>query len=59
MAVVDLKYFEEQTMLDIIENAKKGNVFTYASTDAFGCVAMRNCDHCSNDKPKKLKNKMI
>ncbi len=59
MAVVDLKYFEEQTMFNIIENSKKGNVFTYASTDAFGCVAMRNCEHCSKNKPKRLKNKMI
>jgi len=41
MAVVDVKYFEEEAMQKILENTKSGNSFTYKSTDAFSSQSIR------------------
>ncbi len=50
LAVVDLKYFEQDEAKMILNNANEGNTFTYKFTDAFGAVAWSGCDHCKSKK---------
>ena len=36
--VVDLKYFSQDVMAKILENANAGNIYTYSPFDAFGSL---------------------
>ena len=50
-AAVDLKYFNQDTMQKIMDNANNGNSFTYSPYDAFGVVALRTpCKHCNSKR---------
>jgi len=60
MAVVDLKYFDEIVLEKIMEQARKGNTFTYKYTDAFGCVALtKTCEHCKKYQKRPGVNGMF
>lgn len=57
--VVDLKYFSQDVMSKILENAKSGNTYTYSPYDAFGTLTRlsnSNCN-CSHFIKRSLKNK--
>ena len=53
MAVVDLKYLDEETAQNIINN--KGEAHVYKPWDAFGTVARGGCKHCGDSKYEKKK----
>jgi bleomycin hydrolase len=57
MAVVELNFFEEETMKKILYNTKAGNSFTYKSTDAFSSQSLRaDCSCCHKNKQNKTKH---